>query len=100
MIAPAANAWPPALNGASAAAIFTVGFLNRKLTSVLSLLFSTITVFPEPLMPPAATTSFFIGTIVIGWFRMRLPAAASTLVSRLSGPVHPVSSYGGGVAGG
>ena len=48
----------------------------------LSLLFATTTVDPVPVMPPAATTSFFIGTIVIGCVRILLSATSVTVMAR------------------
>src|SRR6185312_14847967 len=99
MNAPAPKLWPSALNASSAAAILTVGFLKRKLTSVLSLLFSTTMVLPLPDTPPVATTFFAIGTAVIGALRILLSVTSSTVMLRINGNVQPVSSYGDGFAG-
>ena len=70
MIAPAAKLWPSALNDVFGRRHLHAGFLKRNETSVLSLLFSTTTVLPVPVMPPGAVTSFF--TAVIGCLRMLL----------------------------
>src|SRR5262249_3655104 len=94
---PAGNLWPPASNGCSAADILTLACVKRNVTSVLSVVLSTITTGPVPVMLPGTAKS--AAASVIGWDRIDLSATAVALTFLSSGIDQPVSSYGRGLSG-
>ena len=96
--APAANFLPFASNGSSAALILTFACLKRNVTRLLSVVCSTTMTLPSPMMPPGAFTSPVTGDIAADW--IALSVHSTTWKLRISCVVHPVSSYGRGLAAG
>ena len=97
MNAPAANFWPAASNGSSAASIFTSLFANRNVARLVSPLWSMMTTVPVPVIVPGTRASAV--SSVIGWSSTDLSSTFTAFTLCSSGSDHPVSSYGDGLAG-
>jgi len=97
MNAPARNVRPAASKSASAACIFTDPFLKRNDMRLLSVVCATMMMEPVPSIPPGAFASEVTGAD--GCSRMLLSVTGLTTTLRINWNVHPVSSYGRGLAG-